>query len=70
VPYVRLLYISIIGDSDDFAIEIVAGSWFEVYCFLEFGFLVVGPLGAVGGTAVGIIMLISLRENYGRKHLK
>jgi hypothetical protein len=34
------------------------------------GFLVVGPLGAVGGTAVGIIMLISLRENYERKHLK
>ena len=34
------------------------------------GFVVVGPLGAVGGTAVGIRMLISLRENYGRKYLK
>jgi hypothetical protein len=50
-------YISIIGDSDDFAIEIASGSWFESLLFPRVtGFLVVGPLGAVGGTAVGIIM--------------
>jgi membrane associated rhomboid family serine protease len=64
----RLLYISILGDSDDFAIEIAAGSWFESLLFLGVtGFLVVGPLGAVGGTAVGIIMAYQFERKLWKK---
>ena len=61
-------YISIIGYSDDFAIEIASGSWFESLLFPRVtGFLVVGPLGAVGGTAVGIIMAYQFERKLWKK---
>src|SRR4051794_40204385 len=53
----REITISIIGASNDFAIEVASGSWFESLLIPGVtGFLVGGPLGAVGGTTVGIIM--------------
>ena len=53
----REITISIIGDSNNFAIEVASGSWFESLLIPGItGFLVGGPLGAVGGTTVGLIM--------------
>ena len=53
----REITISIIGDSEDFAVEVASGSWFESLLIPGVtGFLVGGPLGAVGGTTVGIVM--------------
>ena len=43
----REITISIIGDSDDFAIEVASGSWFESLLIPGVtGFLVGGPLGS------------------------
>ena len=45
----REITISILGDSNDFAIEAASGSWFESLLIPGVaGFLVGGPLGAVG----------------------
>jgi len=45
----REITISILGDSNDFAIESASGSWFESLLIPGVtGFLVGGPLGAVG----------------------
>jgi hypothetical protein len=53
----REITISVIGNSDDFAIEVSSGSWFESLLIPgATGFVVGGPLGAVGGTSVGLIM--------------
>lgn len=53
----REITVSIIGTPDDFAIEVAAGSWFESLLIPGVtGFLVGGPLGAVGGTTVGVVM--------------
>lgn len=49
--------ISIIGDSNDFAVEVASGAWFESLLIPGItSFIVGGPLGAVGGTTVGLIM--------------
>jgi hypothetical protein len=46
-----------VGDSKDFAVEVASGSWFESLRIPGVtGFVVGGPLGAVGGTTVGLIM--------------
>ena len=53
----REITVSIIGTPDDFAIEVASGSWFESLLIPGVtGFLVGGPLGAVGGTTVGVVM--------------
>jgi len=53
----REITISMIGDSQDFAVEVASGSWFESLLIPGVtGFIVGGPLGAVGGTTVGIVM--------------
>ena len=53
----REITISIVGDSKDFAVEVASGSWFESLLIPAVtGFVVGGPLGAVGGTTVGLIM--------------
>ena len=53
----REITISIIGDSNDFAVEVESGAWFESLLIPGItGFIVGGPLGAVGGTTVGLIM--------------
>jgi hypothetical protein len=53
----REITISIIGDSNNFAVEVASGSWFESLLIPGVtGFVVGGPLGAVGGTTVGLIM--------------
>jgi len=53
----REITISTIGDSQDFAVEVASGSWFESLLIPGVtGFIVGGPLGAVGGTTVGIVM--------------
>ena len=42
---------------DNFAIEVASGSWFESLSIPGVtGFLVGGPLGAVGSTTVGVVM--------------
>lgn len=53
----REITISIIGDSNNFAVEVASGSWFESLLIPGVtGFVVGGQLGAVGGTTVGLIM--------------
>ena len=53
----REITVSIVGDSKDFAVEVASGSWFESLLIPGVtGFVVGGPLGAVGGSTVGLIM--------------
>jgi hypothetical protein len=53
----REITISIIGDPEDFAIEISSGSWFESLIIPgAAGFAVGGPIGALGGVGVGVLM--------------
>lgn len=60
----REITVSIIGNADDFAIEIASGSWFESLLIPgATGFIVGGPLGAIGGTTVGILMAYQFEEN-------
>jgi len=64
----RDITISIIGASNDFAIEVASGSWFESLLIPGVtGFLVGGPLGAVGGTTVGIIMAYQFERKIWKK---
>lgn len=64
----REITVSIIGDSDDFAIEVASGSWFESLLIPGVtGFLVGGPLGAVGGTTVGIVMAYQFERKIWKK---
>ena len=65
----REITISIIGEPDDFAVEVASGSWFESLLFPGVtGFVVRGPLGAVGGTTVGLIIAYNLNGKYGRRY--
>ena len=67
----REITISIIGDSNNFAVEVASGSWCESLLIPRAtGFLVGWPIGAVGGTTVGLIMGYSLREKYGKRSVK
>jgi hypothetical protein len=64
----REITVSIIGNSDDFAIEVASGSWFESLLIPGVtGFLVGGPLGAVGGTTVGVIMAYEFERKIWKK---
>ena len=64
----REITVSIIGNSDDFAIEVASGSWFESLLIPGVtGFLVGGPLGAVGGTTVGVIMAYEFERKVWKK---
>ena len=64
----REITISIIGNADDFAIEVASGSWFESLLIPGVtGFLVGGPLGAVGGTTVGIVMAYQFERKIWKK---
>ena len=64
----REITVSIIGNSDDFAIEVASGSWFESLLIPGVtGFLVGGPLGAVGGTTIGVIMAYEFERKIWKK---
>jgi hypothetical protein len=64
----REITISIIGGSDDFAVEVASGSWFESLLFPGVtGFVVGGPLGAVGGTTVGLMMAYQFERKIWKK---
>jgi hypothetical protein len=64
----REITVSIIGNSDDFAIEVASGSWFESLLIPGVtGFLVGGPLGVVGGTTVGVIMAYEFERKIWKK---
>lgn len=64
----REITVSIIGNSDDFAIEVASGSWFESLLIPGVtGFLVGGPLGAIGGTTVGVIMAYEFERKIWKK---
>jgi hypothetical protein len=64
----REITVSIIGDTGDFAIEVASGSWFESLLIPGVtGFLVGGPLGAVGGTTVGIVMAYQFERKIWKK---
>jgi hypothetical protein len=64
----REITISIIGDSNDFAIEVASGSWFESLLFPGVtGFLAGGPLGAVGGATVGLVMAYDFERKMWKK---
>ena len=64
----REITVSIIGDAGEFAIEVASGSWFESLLIPGVtGFLVGGPLGAVGGTTVGIVMAYQFERKIWKK---
>ena len=53
----REITVSIVGNSKDFAVEVASGLWFESLLIPGVtGFVVGGPLGAIGGTTVGLVM--------------
>jgi hypothetical protein len=67
----REITVSIIGGPDDFAVEVASGSWFESLLFPGVtGFVVGGPLGAVGGTTVGLIMAYEFERKIWKKVLE
>lgn len=67
----REITVSIIGGPDDFAVEVASGSWFESLLFPGVtGFVVGGPLGAVGGTTVGLIMAYQFERKIWKKVLE
>ena len=64
----REITISIIGDSNNFAVEVASGSWCESLLIPgATGFLVGGPIGAVGGTTVGLIMAYQFERKIWKK---
>ena len=64
----REITISIIGNSDDFAIEVSSGSWFESLLIPgATGFIVGGPFGAVSGTSVGLIMVYQFERKIWKR---
>ena len=64
----REITVSIIGNADDFAIEVASGSWFESLLIPgATGFIAGGPLGAVGGTTVGIVMAYQFERKIWKK---
>jgi hypothetical protein len=61
--------VSIIGNANDFAIEVASGSWFESLLIPgASGFNVGGPLGAIGGTTVGILMAYQFERKFGKRY--
>jgi hypothetical protein len=64
----REITISIMGDPDNFAVEVGSGSWFESLIIPgATGFLAGGPLGAIGGITVGVIMAYEFERRMWKK---
>lgn len=67
----REIHVSIMGNSNDYAVEVASGSWFGSLLFPgAVGFLVGGPVGLVGGAAVGGIMAYEYEKNIWKKILQ
>ena len=67
----REIHISIIGDSNDYAVEVASGSWFGSLLFPgAVGLIVAGPIGLVGGAAVGGIMAYEYEKHIWNKVLQ
>ncbi len=64
----REITISIVGEPDDFAVEVASGSWFESLIFPSAtGFLLAGPLGMAGGIAAGGLMAYEFERKIWKK---
>jgi hypothetical protein len=64
----REITVSIIGHPNDFAVEVASNSWFESLLIPGItGFIVGGPLGAVGGTTVGLLMAYQFERKIWKK---
>jgi hypothetical protein len=67
----REIHVSIMGNSNDYAVEVASGSWFGSLLFPgAVGFLVGGPVGLVGGATVGGIMAYEYEKNIWKKILQ
>jgi len=67
----REIHVSIMGNSNDYAVEVASGSWFGSLLFPgAVGFIVGGPVGLVGGAAVGGIMAYEYEKNIWKKILQ
>lgn len=64
----RDISVSIIGHPNDYAVEVTSSSWFESLLIPGItGFIVGGPLGAVGGTTVGLLMAYQYERKIWKK---
>jgi hypothetical protein len=64
----RDISVSVIGQPNDFAVEVASSSWFESLLIPGItGFIVGGPLGAVGGTTVGLLMAYQYERKIWKK---
>ena len=64
----REITVSIIGRPNDFAVEVASNSWFESLLTPGItGFIVGGPLGAVGGTTVELLMAYQFERKIWKK---
>ena len=64
----RDISVSIIGHPNDFAVEVTSSSWFESLLIPGItGYIVGGPLGAVGGTTVGLLMAYQFERKIWKK---
>jgi hypothetical protein len=64
----RDVSVSIIGHPNDFAVEVASSSWLESLLIPGItGFIVGGPLGAVGGTTVRLLMSYQYERKIWKK---
>ena len=64
----REIHVSIMGNSNDYAVEVASGSWFGSLLFPgAVGFIVGGPIGLVGGELVGGVMAYEYEKHIWKK---
>ncbi len=66
----REIHVSITGTTDDYAVEVASGAWFGSILFPgAVGLIVGGPIGLVGGAAIGGIVAYEFERNMWKKIL-
>lgn len=66
----REIHVSITGSPDDYAVEVASGAWFGSILFPgAVGLIVGGPIGLVGGAAIGGIIAYEFERNMWKKIL-
>jgi hypothetical protein len=62
------IHVSIVGNPDDYAVEVASSAWFASLLFPgAVGFIVAGPIGLAGGMAVGGIMAYEFEKKIWKK---
>lgn len=66
----REIHVSITGSPDDYAVEVASGAWFGSILFPgAVGLIVGGPIGLVGGAAIGGVIAYEFERSMWKKIL-